>query len=220
MWAGPRGLGIRGQRAHTPCLAAHSGTVGDVTMPCLPLLPAWQEGTPGAAATLLWDLRRDLGHVPLEAPKAPLRTRGNLPEVLGSVGLSPHVPTVTGVRFWFCSGEGFPIQAGRLPSLWRPCLQGMRAQWICPRLGSTNEPQTQGRRGWAEGSCSAPGRLAPWLVLGSQQDASALGSRAPSRASGWEGVAVPLKATPLDQASRVSSGTLDAPSEQADSCSC
>lgn len=88
--AGPRGLGIRGQRAHTPCLAAHSGTVGDVTMPCLPLLPAWQEGTPGAAATLLWDLRRDLGHVPLEAPKAPLRTRGNLPEVLGSVGLSPH----------------------------------------------------------------------------------------------------------------------------------
>lgn len=115
---------------------------------------------------------------------APQRTRRNLPEVLGSVGLSPRVPKVIGVGFWFCLGEGFPFQAGRLPSLWRLCPLGMRAQGGLPSLRLHQRPTEAGAVGMAEGSWSAPGRLAPWSVLGSQQDASALGSRTPSQACG------------------------------------
>lgn len=58
--------------------AAPSETVGDVTMPCFPLMLAWQEGAWGWSR-LLSGTSEEAWHVLLEAPKAPLRDKGESP---------------------------------------------------------------------------------------------------------------------------------------------
>lgn len=152
LWAGPRGLDVRGQRAHKLCLVSLLPPQRQWVMSqcpashyCICCQPGRKvpRGGPGSS---LGPWKRPGACATRSPQNTPQRTRGNLPEVLGSVGLSPRVPGVIGVGFWFCLGEGFPIQAGRLPSLWRLYPLGMRAQWVCPRLDSTNDPQKQGRR--------------------------------------------------------------------------